>query len=131
MCKAYWHRAKQRGDIAKTLLRVFCAGLKNQPFFCMVIFDFSLAASAVKFFKLAQVPLATYFHSFTSASTLDWSAQEWVPLRLAQSFFARSGNAVALFFFLRDSGNGNQHGGKKRSCSGSDKGALGHDRNPG
>ena len=34
----------------------------------------------------AQVPLATYFHSLTSALTLDWPAQEWLPLRLAQSF---------------------------------------------
>jgi len=39
----------------------------NQPFLSIIILAFSLAASAVMPFMLAQVPLATYFHSLTSA----------------------------------------------------------------
>mgnify|MGYP007007277643 CR=1 FL=1 len=37
-------------------------------------------------FIFSQVPLATYFHSPLSMSTLDWPAHEWVPEAFAQSF---------------------------------------------
>ena len=47
-----------------------------------------------------HLPLPTYFHSALPLVPLDWPAQLWVPARLAQSFFAGSGNAVTFFFFL-------------------------------
>ena len=47
----------------------------------------ALAASALRPPTCLQVPLATYFHEPLSVSTLDWPAQEWVPARLAQSFW--------------------------------------------
>src|SRR5258706_612246 len=47
----------------------------------------ALASSALLPPSLAQVPLATYFHSSAPISALDWPAHEWVPDRLAQSFW--------------------------------------------
>src|SRR4051812_30199324 len=47
----------------------------------------ALASSALMPFKSLQVPLATYFHSLASMSVLDWPAHEWLPFRLAQSFW--------------------------------------------
>src|SRR6187431_843793 len=43
-------------------------------------FFIALASSAVMPFMSLQVPLATYFHSALSMSTLDWPAQEWAPV---------------------------------------------------
>jgi hypothetical protein len=54
-----------------------------------VFFDASasaLASSIVKPFICLQVPLATYFHSPLSMSTLAWPEHECAPEMLAQSF---------------------------------------------
>src|ERR687884_509567 len=47
----------------------------------------ALASSADLPPSLAQVPLATYFHSSAPFSALLWPAHECVPERLAQSFW--------------------------------------------
>src|SRR4249920_1443027 len=56
------------------------AVVELQPFF-------ALASSSLMPFMSLHVPLATYFHSPGSLSTLFWPAQVCVPDRLAQSFW--------------------------------------------
>ena len=90
----------------------------------------ALASSSDRPFMLLQVPLATYFHSLLSMSTLDWPAQEWAPTDAGAVVLTGLGNAKTLFFFLGSGGHRHHGQGHHSSCGCSNHGTLGHLKTP-